>query len=95
MLFIRAVNGCTKYDSSLCLLACRKSSTKIWLQQAHVRWKADLNNLSPNNVKMFGSDGNIVLSQRCSPSVDTLAPEAADDGVQIHAVGNPRECGGK
>ena len=47
-----------------------------------MRWKADQKNLPLSNVKMLGSEGNIVPSQRCSPSVDTLALEDVDDGVE-------------
>ena len=82
MLFIRALNECTKYNSSLCLLVCRKARVKNWLQQAHASWKTDQNNLPLSNVKMLGSEGNIVPSQRRSLSVGTLALEAVDDGVK-------------
>ena len=42
MLFIQALNECTKYNPSLCLLVCRKARAKTWLQQAHALWKTDL-----------------------------------------------------
>ena len=50
MLFIQALNECTKYNPSFCLLVCRKDRVKIWLQQAHARWKADQKNLPLSKV---------------------------------------------